>query len=73
MMHYSLLGDKLPVDVQNRTGVPIYKAEDPRLEYMREATELFAALDAEDLALDDWAAEIQERSRNLTFPNYLKD
>lgn len=68
MMHYSLLGDKLPVDVQNRTGAPIYKAEDPRLEYMREATELFAALDAEDLALDEWAAEIQERSRNLTFP-----
>lgn len=68
MMHYSLLGDKLPVDVQNRTGAPIYREEDPRLEYMREATELFAALDAEDLALDDWAAEIQERSRNLTFP-----
>lgn len=68
MMRYSLLGEELPTDIQDRTGIPIYREEDPRLEYMREATELFAALDAEDLALDDWAAEIQERSRNLTFP-----
>ena len=67
MMHYSLLGDELPEEIQNRTGAPIYRAEDPRLEYMREATELFAALDAEDLALDDWTAEFQERSQNLTF------
>ena len=44
------IGDvaELPERISERTGVPIYRTDDPRLEYRREALENFAAFDAED-------------------------
>ena len=38
----------LPERTSERTGVPIYRTDDPRLDYRREALENFAAFDAED-------------------------
>ena len=44
------IGDvaELPERISERTGVPIYRTDDPRLDYRREAIENFAAFDAED-------------------------
>lgn len=49
------IGDvaKLPERIAERTGVPIYRMDDPRLDYRREALENFAAFDAEDDANAD--------------------
>ncbi len=52
------IGDvaELPDRVAERTGVPIYRTDDPRLEYRRESLENFAAFDAEDDANAERAA-----------------
>ena len=44
------IGDvaELPERISERTGVPVYRTDDPRLDYRREALENFAAFDAED-------------------------
>ena len=56
------IGDvaELPERISNRTGVPIYRTDDPRLEYRREALENFAAFDAEDDANAKWAEMLGE-------------
>lgn len=53
------IGDvaELPGNISERTGVPIYRTDDPRLEYRREALENFAAFDAEDDANAERAAK----------------
>ncbi len=38
-------------DILQRTGLPIYRKQDPRLEYKQEELANFARIDAEDLAL----------------------
>ena len=56
------IGDvaELPERISERTGVPIYRTDDPRLEYRREALENFAAFDAEDDANAKWAEMLGE-------------
>ena len=45
-------------DILQRTGLPIYRKQDPRLEYKREELDNFAQIDAEDLALLETAPVI---------------
>lgn len=59
------IGDvaELPARIADRTGVPIYRTDDPRLEYRREALENFAKFDAED----DANAEKEEKGNANEF------
>ena len=45
-----MTGRELPNDILQRTGLPIYRDDDPRLEYKREELDNFAKVDAQDLA-----------------------
>ena len=61
---------ELPARIAERTGVPIYRTDDPRLDYRREALESFAAFDAED---DNNAERTEsEDSDGFTPENFLK-
>lgn len=46
----SIVGKELPDEILQRTGLPIYRDNDPRLDYKREELDNFAQIDAEDLA-----------------------
>ena len=61
------IGDlaELPEHISERTGVPIYRTDDPRLDYRREALENFAAFDVED----DANAEKANNSSSATASN----
>lgn len=68
------IGDvaELPKSIADRTGVPIYRTDDPRLDYRREALENFVAFDAEDNANAERASRISpktiwERASKLGF------
>ena len=62
------IGDvaELPERISERTGVPIYRTDDPRLDYRREALENFAAFDAEDDANAERAEKLDELLRRRT-------
>lgn len=57
---------ELPDRISERTGVPIYRTDDPRLEYRREALETFAAFDAEDDTNAERAEKLDELLRRRT-------
>lgn len=55
---------ELPERISERTGVPIYRTDDPRLDYRREVLESFAAFDAEDDANAEQAASVAENVKH---------
>ena len=66
------IGDvaELPARIAERTGVPIYRTDDPRLDYRREAIERLAEFDAEDDANAERAES--EDADGFTPENFLK-
>lgn len=55
-------GEPLGNTLLKRTGLPIYKSDDPRLDYKREELKNFARIDEEDLALVEREARLADRS-----------
>lgn len=47
----SITGKEISGEIIMRTGLPIYRNDDPRLEYKRAELDNFASVDAEDLAV----------------------
>ena len=64
-MWESTLGDvTLTDDLLKKTGLPIYRKIDPRVEYKREELDNFARIDAEDLAAmtdNSWSFDVFNR------------
>ncbi|MGN0879547.1 MAG: hypothetical protein ACI4WT_08870 [Oligosphaeraceae bacterium] len=65
-----VLGDAdLPEEQLARTGVPIYRADDPRLAYKQETMDLFSELDKQDMqiALQDDEEDQEQNAGVLLF------